>query len=149
MRNEKFAAQDRVVRRWNQHTLSQWRRVADRSAGNWQRKRLEYPDLKRAVREQYERFRPNVVLLDLDLGDGTAAEDNVAAIRAAGPEVLVLSASDRPPAVRAAIRAGARGYALKNEHADTIRSVPWYGVKRCLSRTRLRDLPPPRAFMSS
>jgi two-component system nitrate/nitrite response regulator NarL len=65
----------------------------------------------------------DVVLLDLDLGDGTAAEDNVAAIRAAGPEVLVLSASDRPPAVRAAIRAGARGYALKNEHADTIRSA--------------------------
>jgi two-component system, NarL family, nitrate/nitrite response regulator NarL len=63
----------------------------------------------------------DVVLLDLDLGDGTTAEGNVAAIRAAGPEVLVLSASDRPPAVRAAMRAGARGYALKNEHADRIR----------------------------
>jgi two-component system, NarL family, nitrate/nitrite response regulator NarL len=65
--------------------------------------------------------RADVVLLDLDLGDGTTAEGNVAAIRAAGPEVLVLSASDRPPAVRAAMRAGARGYALKNEHADRIR----------------------------
>jgi two-component system nitrate/nitrite response regulator NarL len=65
--------------------------------------------------------RADVVLLDLDLGDGTTAEGNVAAIRAAGPEVLVLSASDRPPAVRAAMRAGARGYALKNEHADQIR----------------------------
>ena len=65
----------------------------------------------------------HVVLLDLDLGDGTTPEGNVAAIRAAGPEVLVLSASDRPPAVRAAIRAGARGYALKHEHADTIRSA--------------------------
>ena len=65
--------------------------------------------------------RAAVVLLDLDLGDGTTAEGNVAAIRAAGPEVLVLSASDRPPAVRAAMRAGARGYALKNEHADQIR----------------------------
>jgi DNA-binding NarL/FixJ family response regulator len=63
----------------------------------------------------------DVVLLDLDLGDGTTAEGNVAAVRAAGPEVLVLSASDRPPAVRAAMRAGARGYALKNEHADQIR----------------------------
>jgi DNA-binding NarL/FixJ family response regulator len=47
----------------------------------------------------------------------------VAAIRAAGPEVLVLSASDRPPAVRAAIRAGARGYALKSEGADQIRAA--------------------------
>ena len=67
--------------------------------------------------------RADVVLLDLDLGDGTIAEDNVAAILAAGPAVLVLSASDRPLAVRAAIRAGARGYALKNEQADQIRSA--------------------------
>jgi DNA-binding NarL/FixJ family response regulator len=65
--------------------------------------------------------RAHVVLLDLDLGDGTTAEGNVAAIRAAGPAVLVLSASDRPAAVRAAMRAGARGYALKSERADQIR----------------------------
>ena len=63
----------------------------------------------------------DVVLLDLELGDGSTAEANVTAIRAAGPEVLVLSASDRPPVVRAEIRAGARGYALKNEQADQIR----------------------------
>jgi two-component system, NarL family, nitrate/nitrite response regulator NarL len=50
-------------------------------------------------------------------------EGNVAAILAVGPAVLVLSASDRPPAVRAAMRAGARGYALKNERADQIRSA--------------------------
>jgi DNA-binding NarL/FixJ family response regulator len=65
----------------------------------------------------------DVVLLDLDLGDGTTAEGNVTAIRAAGPEVLVLSASDRPHVVREAIAAGARGYALKNEQADQIRSA--------------------------
>ena len=65
----------------------------------------------------------DVVLLDLDLGDGTIVRDNVAAILAAGPAVLVLSASDRPPAVRAAIRAGARGYALKDEQASQIRSA--------------------------
>ena len=65
----------------------------------------------------------DVVLLDLDLGDGSTAEGNVAAIRAVGPEVLVLSASDRPPVVRAAIRAGARGYALKSEGADQIRAA--------------------------
>ncbi len=47
----------------------------------------------------------------------------MAAIHAAGPAVLVLSASDRPLAVRAAMRAGARGYALKNEQASQIRSA--------------------------
>jgi DNA-binding NarL/FixJ family response regulator len=65
----------------------------------------------------------DVVLLDLDLGDGTTVASNVAAILAAGPSVLVLSASDRPLAVRAAIRAGARGYALKDEQAPQIRSA--------------------------
>jgi two-component system, NarL family, nitrate/nitrite response regulator NarL len=65
----------------------------------------------------------DVVLLDLDLGDGTPVAGNVAAILAAGPAVLVLSASDRPLAVRAAIHAGARGYALKSEQASQIRSA--------------------------
>jgi two-component system, NarL family, nitrate/nitrite response regulator NarL len=65
----------------------------------------------------------DVVLLDLDLGDGTTVAGNVAAILAAGPAVLVLSASDRPLAVRAAMHAGALGYALKNEQASQIRSA--------------------------
>jgi DNA-binding NarL/FixJ family response regulator len=65
----------------------------------------------------------HVVLLDLDLGDGTPVEGNVAAIVAAGPAVLVLSASDRPAAVRTAMRAGARGYVLKNEPSERIRSA--------------------------
>lgn len=67
--------------------------------------------------------RADVVLLDLDLGDGTTAEQNVAAIRAAGPAVLVLSASDRPAAVRDAMRAGARGYVLKHEEAAELRAA--------------------------
>jgi DNA-binding NarL/FixJ family response regulator len=67
--------------------------------------------------------RADVVLLDLDLGDGTAVAHNVAAILAAGPAVLVLSASNRPRAVRAAMHAGARGYTLKNEQAAQIRSA--------------------------
>jgi DNA-binding NarL/FixJ family response regulator len=67
--------------------------------------------------------RAAVVLLDLDLGDGTSVADNVAAILAAGPAVLVLSASDQPPAVRLAMRAGARGYALKSEPTDQVRAA--------------------------
>lgn len=67
--------------------------------------------------------RADVVLLDLDLGDGTTVDGNVAAIVAGGSAVLVLSASDRPLAVRTAIRAGARGYVLKNEQADQVREA--------------------------
>ena len=81
----------------------------------------------------------DVVLLDLDLGDGTTVEGNVAAILAAGPAVLVLSASDRPLAVRAAMHAGARGYALKNEQASQIRVGDQGGCRR-----PGLDLPPPR-----
>jgi two-component system, NarL family, nitrate/nitrite response regulator NarL len=65
----------------------------------------------------------HVVLLDLDLGDGTTVERNVAAILAAGPAVLVLSASDKPLAVRAAMRAGALGYAVKSEQTGQIQAA--------------------------
>jgi len=65
----------------------------------------------------------DVVLLDLDLDDGTTVERNVAAILAAGPAVLVLSASDKPLAVRAAMRAGALGYAVKNEPTRQIQAA--------------------------
>jgi DNA-binding NarL/FixJ family response regulator len=65
----------------------------------------------------------HVVLLDLDLGDGTTVERNIAAIREAGPAVLVLAASDRPLSVRAAIRAGALGYVLKNEETRQVRAA--------------------------
>jgi DNA-binding NarL/FixJ family response regulator len=65
----------------------------------------------------------HVVLLDLDLGDGTTVERNVTAILKAGPAVLVLSVSDKPSAVRAALRAGALGYVLKNEPTSRIRAA--------------------------
>ena len=65
----------------------------------------------------------DVVLLDLDLQDGTTVEDNVAAILGARPAVLVLAASDRPVSVRAAIRAGALGYVLKSEEAGQVRQA--------------------------
>ena len=67
--------------------------------------------------------RADVVLLDLDLDDGSTVERNVAEILEAGPAVLVLSASDKPVAVRAAMRAGALGYALKNEPTGQIRAA--------------------------
>jgi DNA-binding NarL/FixJ family response regulator len=65
----------------------------------------------------------HVVLLDLDLGDGTTVERNVAAILAAGPAVLVLAASDNPLSVRAAMRAGSLGYVLKSEETSQIQAA--------------------------
>ena len=65
----------------------------------------------------------DVVLLDLDLGDGTTAERNVGAVVAAGAAVLILAASDKPLSVRAAMRAGALGYVLKSEDADAVRGA--------------------------
>lgn len=67
--------------------------------------------------------RAHVVLLDLDLQDGTTVERNVAVIRAAGPAVLVLAASDKPLSVRAAMRAGALGYVLKSEETAQVRGA--------------------------
>ena len=55
--------------------------------------------------------------------DRTTADRNVAAILEAGPAVLVLSVSDKPAAVRAAMRAGALGYVLKNEPTARIRAA--------------------------
>ena len=65
----------------------------------------------------------HVVLLDLDLRDGTTVERNIAAILAAGPAVLVLAASDKPLPVRAAMRAGALGYVLKDEKTSEVRAA--------------------------
>jgi DNA-binding NarL/FixJ family response regulator len=65
----------------------------------------------------------HVVLLDLDLGDGTTIERNVAAILAADSAVLVLAASDKPASVRAAMRAGALGYVLKDEETSEVRAA--------------------------
>jgi two-component system, NarL family, nitrate/nitrite response regulator NarL len=47
----------------------------------------------------------------------------VAAILTAGPAVLVLAASDKPVSVRAAMRAGALGYVLKNEETSQVRAA--------------------------
>jgi DNA-binding NarL/FixJ family response regulator len=65
----------------------------------------------------------HVVLLDLHLGDGTTIERNVAIIAATGSAVLVLAASDQPVSVRAAMRAGALGYVLKDEETARVRQA--------------------------
>ncbi|MBV9858391.1 MAG: response regulator transcription factor [Streptosporangiaceae bacterium] len=67
--------------------------------------------------------RAHVVLLDLELCDGSTVTRNVSAILEAGPAVLVLAASDNPAAVRSAMRAGALGYVLKSEETSRVRAA--------------------------
>lgn len=66
-----------------------------------------------------ERLRPDVILMDLSMPvmDGLEA---LRQIHAARPEtqVVMLTVSDEDPTLLEAVRAGARGYLLKNLNAD-------------------------------
>lgn len=64
-----------------------------------------------------ETERPDVVLMDLSLGEGEAGDAEItAAVRAlaAPPEVLVLTTYDTESDILRALEAGARGYLLKD-----------------------------------
>ncbi len=67
--------------------------------------------------ERIARTRPDVVLLDVHLPDGSGAD---VIPRAPGPRYLALSVSDAPDDVIAVIRAGARGYVTKTISADEL-----------------------------
>lgn len=62
----------------------------------------------------------DVVLLDLDLGDDVPLSVKVAALRAAGSAVVVVSSFADPARVRAAVEAGVHGYVPKAEDARTL-----------------------------
>lgn len=59
----------------------------------------------------------DVVLLDVNLGDGTTIEDNIAALSAAGSGVVVVSENETTAVVQQAVRAGALGYVPKSATA--------------------------------
>jgi DNA-binding NarL/FixJ family response regulator len=69
----------------------------------------------------------DVVLLDLQLEDGTAPAANVTALRGTGARVLVISVHGDRRHIRATIRAGASGYLIKDDDgaklAEAIRTV--------------------------
>jgi DNA-binding NarL/FixJ family response regulator len=69
----------------------------------------------------------DVVLLDLQLDDGTVPSANVTALHATGARVLVISVHGDRRHVRSTIRAGARGYLIKDDDTakltDAIRAV--------------------------
>jgi DNA-binding NarL/FixJ family response regulator len=62
----------------------------------------------------------DVVLLDLQLEDGTDPAANVAALCATGAAVLVISVHGDRRHIRATIRAGASGYLIKDDDADKL-----------------------------
>jgi DNA-binding NarL/FixJ family response regulator len=84
----------------------------------------EAHDCREAV-EKATTLRPDVVLMDLNLPDGSgidATRDILAA--APGTGILVITMSDDDDAVVAAMRAGARGYVVKGAgRADLLHSV--------------------------
>lgn len=68
---------------------------------------------------------PDVVLLDLRLGDHSRPRDNVRRLLAAGRRVLVFTEGDRHSMVADAIEAGAQGVVLKSraEEEDLVRAI--------------------------
>lgn len=62
----------------------------------------------------------DVILLDLQLEDGTDPAANVAALHATGAAVLVISVHGNRRHIRATIRAGASGYLIKDDDADKL-----------------------------
>lgn len=69
-----------------------------------------------------EQLRPQVVLCDLRLGDGTDGIQTTAALRALepAPAVLILTTFDRDAEILGAIEAGAAGYLLKDVAPEVI-----------------------------
>ena len=93
-----------------------------------------------------------IVLLDLQLDDGTGPAANVAALCAAGARVLIVSVHGERRHVRATMRAGAGGYLVKDDDAgklaDAIRTVHAGG--RALTTelmTLINDDPPDLSAM--
>ncbi len=64
--------------------------------------------------------RPDLVVLDLRLADGSTPGDNVAAIRDHGLDTLVLTGGDDPRLVRSAARAGVLGVIRKAAPASEL-----------------------------
>ena len=70
------------------------------------------------------RLQPDVVLMDLRMpGMGGLAATGRITERHPGTKVVVLTMNEDPDSVFAALRAGARGYLLKESSADDVRRV--------------------------
>lgn len=69
---------------------------------------------------RYAGLAPDVVVLDLSLGDGSTVTDNVKRLQDAGSHVLVHSIADRVAPVREALAAGAAGVVPKSAPTERV-----------------------------
>jgi DNA-binding NarL/FixJ family response regulator len=68
----------------------------------------------------HPRFPADVVLLDLDLGDGLDVRMKIRMLGTVGAKTIVISTHSRRSVVSAALDAGASGYLVKSESTETI-----------------------------
>lgn len=74
--------------------------------------------------EIIEHKKPDVVVMDLSLADGSLISENVRAVRSRKIPVLVFSIADKPKLIRAAIKNGAHAIVPKSETMhDLMRSI--------------------------
>jgi DNA-binding NarL/FixJ family response regulator len=69
------------------------------------------------------RLRPDVILMDLSMPGGGLEATRTILTADPGARIMVLTTSDDHDTLFAALRAGARGYLLKDAGKDTIRSA--------------------------
>lgn len=62
----------------------------------------------------------DLILLDLQLADGSTPAENVLRLGALGAPILAFTGGERPELVRAAARAGVAGMIRKSEHPDAL-----------------------------
>src|SRR5688572_19057914 len=67
-----------------------------------------------------ENLRPQLILLDLHLPGAPPIKDLLSALRGLTQGIVVLSADDREPLVRAVLTSGASAYLLKTEPYEII-----------------------------
>ena len=73
----------------------------------------------REALDQARRLRPEVVVLDLTLRDGSGL-DVIADLRESGARVVILSMQDEPAYARKAFELGAQGYVVKDAADDEL-----------------------------
>jgi DNA-binding NarL/FixJ family response regulator len=62
----------------------------------------------------------DLVVLDLRLGDGSSATDNIRSLLDSGVDVLILTAAEDPNLIRAAAKAGVLGIVRKSQPVDEL-----------------------------
>ena len=74
--------------------------------------------------EKISKKKPDVVVMDLSLADGSLISENVRTIDKLGIPILIFSIADKPKLIRAAIKNGAHAIVPKSESMqDLMRSI--------------------------